>query len=171
MLIIIEGIDKVGKTTLANRMVNELGFDKFEVIKKPIRISGSEIEKILTKTIETEKIYSVLPALKIIDKNKVNMLFDRFHLSEYVYGLIDRGYKNNSMFEVDKILSKFKNIILILVNPIDIKKSSFEHGSDLTKHYEEINKFFNISRIKNKIVCTYDDFDIMINFLRREMAK
>jgi thymidylate kinase len=171
MLVIIEGIDRVGKTTLANRMVNELGFDKFEVIKKPIRKSETEIEQVLTKTIETEKIYSVLPTLKIIDKNNVNMLFDRFHISEYVYGLVDRRYVNKSMFEVDKILSKFNNIVLILVNPIDIEKSSIEHGSDLKLHYIEMNKFFNISHIENKIACTYNDFDEVINFLQKEMIK
>lgn len=154
-VIIIEGIDRVGKTTLALKLKKELNAK----ILKDATIDGR-----LTKEIVSEKINTTVNLLTLWPKNDI-LIVDRFHLSELVYGYLDRRYNNLHMLNVDEMLSKL-DVKLVLVNPTDVEKSSKEHGSDLSIHDKLFRQFYNDSKIKKKKQCDYNSLDETVEWLK-----
>lgn len=158
MIIIVEGIDRVGKTTLVTKLKEQL---RFSVYESPIT-DGEE----RTQEIETAKLKAALSFIRICKKD--NIILDRFHLSELVYGSIERGYFNNECLEIDKELSKLGNCILIYVKPTNINESIEKHGSSLIQHYEKFNKLFSISRME-KIECDFYSLESAIEKVKDAM--
>lgn len=163
-IIIVEGIDRVGKTTLISKLQNELKLkcNKDVVVFKDVyeaEMFGGWT--IYSRDISTEKLLSTFNFLKSVESLDLIVILDRFHLSEYVYGKVNRGYVNNTMFKVDDLLSNMSTD-LILVTPTDITKSSEEHGCDLTENEKEYKQFFDKTKIKNKYMCTYCTMDDII---------
>lgn len=156
-VIIIEGIDRVGKTTLANLIKRK--FDA-KVFKDKMLVA----DDMKDRTIITEKIATTVNMLKLWPADKM-LVIDRFHLSEVVYGILDREYVNNDMRKIDDMLSEIKDIQLILVEPTDIEWSSNQHGSDLENHKKLFDLVYEESKIKDKIKCNYKDFDYVLKML------
>ena len=156
-VIIIEGIDRVGKTTLANLIKRK--FDA-KVFKDKMFVA----EDMKDRTLITEKIATIVNMLKLWPIDKM-LVIDRFHLSEVVYGALDREYINNDMREIDNMLSEIKGIQLILVEPTDIEWSSNQHGNDLEKHKKLFDLVYEESKIKDKIKCNYEDFEYVLKIL------
>ena len=71
--------------------------------------------------------------LNMVETFDADVIFDRFHLSEYVYGMIERGYINNNVWKIDERLASL-NAIIVHVRPYDIESSSLLHGKDLTEY-------------------------------------
>lgn len=167
MIIIVEGIDRVGKTTLCNRLSEELNIPihKYKGIVKYDKMKNKE---------ETDKTLGLIQLLK---ETGSSIIFDRSYMSDYVYGILQRNYKalkanknfelvNNALYDCDKSGNK---VCIILVNPIDINESSKEHGVDLTRHYELFNIIYDCLNDKNfckKIICNYYNFDNVVNLLK-----
>lgn len=166
MLVIVEGIDRVGKTTLCNEINKETNFKIFKY--------NSLIEnKDKTNKYETDKLLLTLEVCKI---SNPYIIFDRFHLTDFVYGVLQRNYKLKEAYEnfeiLEKALEKFDNkVVLILVEPVDVERSSKEHGSDLRKHAQLFEALFNESKIKNKIKCNYNTLDEAIKFVKENVNK
>lgn len=108
MILIVEGSNKVGKTTFINALANILEADGFIVEiqnKRPAKNNKYEVTK--------EKMYEVtrddfIKALKKsldnVNKNYI-CIFDRSYISEYVYGNIYRNYKNEDVLKLDKFIA------------------------------------------------------------------
>ena len=171
-IIVVEGIDRVGKTTIANKIQAESEFDqfmKFHTYKHDESFVG--YDKMDTDN-EADKMAQLLT---IADMFGCNVLFDRFHLSDFVYGIIGRGYKFSDAYRnmqaIDTMLADM-NSVLVYVKPVDLKRSSEEHGSDLTMHDRLMDAAFNDSMM-NKIEVNYDVvedkdyFDCMMNDIWR----
>lgn len=171
-IIVVEGIDRVGKTTIANKIQAESKLEqsmKFHVYKHDE--SFISYDKMDTDN-EADKMAQLLT---MADMFNCNVLFDRFHLSDFVYGLVGRGYKfsdaYSNMRAIDTMLSDM-NSVLVYVKPVDLKRSSVEHGSDLTMHDRLMDAAFNDS-LMNKIEVNYDVvedkdyFDCMMNDIWR----
>lgn len=171
-IIVVEGIDRVGKTTIANKIQAESEFDqsmKFQAYKHDE--SFVSYDKMDTDN-EADKMAQLLT---MADMFNCNVLFDRFHLSDFVYGLVGRGYKfsdaYSNMQAIDTMLADM-NSVLVYVKPVDLKRSSEEHGSDLTMHDRLMDAAFNDSSM-NKIEVNYDVvedkdyFDCMMNDIWR----
>lgn len=165
-LIIVEGIDRVGKTTLVNKLVDELGYKKYVQLGNIERFNN--FRKIQNKEIirlaETRVIYSTLSVINSLIDKDINLVIDRFHLSELVYGAVERDYLNYEMFEVDKLLAKLK-AVLIYVKPTDIVKSSEEHGAYLYDHYALYEDVMTQTHI-DSIRCNYDTLDEVVELIR-----
>lgn len=157
MSIIVEGIDRVGKTTLCNKINKYFALDIFKesMIKN--------VDDIMTFN------YGAMRSLCNVSKYK-NFVFDRFHLSEYVYGVIERKYDISKALEIfkyiDNLISKDDNNLLILVEPIDLEYSSIQHGKSLKQHYEYFEYLYEISEIKNKFKCNYNSINEIIELLK-----
>ena len=82
MIIVVEGIDRVGKTTLCNKIKEMTGYEIF-------KHSGNFDYKRMDNDNETDK---MLQVLKIAEIGKANIIFDRFHFSDFCYGTIERDY-------------------------------------------------------------------------------
>lgn len=165
-IIIVEGIDRVGKTTLCNLLLKELEDFKLikydsEIIKCKDRQNNYETDKSLL-TLEVCKIFGGLA------------LFDRLHLSDYVYGIVQRNYNKQEAYKNFQMIEQyanqnFKNAILILVKPTDIKRSSEEHGRKLSEHEMWFEDIFELSKIKNKFSCNYNTLDDAIKFVNERL--
>lgn len=154
-IIVVEGIDRVGKTTIANKIRIESEYDpfmKFQMFKHDE--SFVSYDKMDTDN-EADKMAQLLT---IADMFNCNVLFDRFHLSDFVYGIVGRGYKfsdaYHNMQAIDTMLSDM-NSVLVYVKPTDLKRSSDEHRSDLTMHDRLMDAAFHDS-LMNKIEVDYN---------------
>ena len=178
MIIIIEGIDRVGKTTLAN-MLSE----RFSIpIYKQERIGGNEIQLNITarKSGRLQKSSNLLMnytrARTLVDfwnwkGYNDNIIMDRFHWTEAVYSLVDRHSPEvrTMMENIEAEMLKQKDkYFIIQVMPVDIKWSSRQHGSDLVRHQKEFDDLYNKSKL-NKYRCTFYSYDMCINEVERRL--
>lgn len=159
MIVIVEGIDRVGKTTLINKLKSCLEIKTFE------RIFYMKLKELDNRN-ETDKMFQLLSLIKTLD---ADIIFDRFHLSDYVYGTLERYYSlsdaTENFYNIDKYISEMDDVFLIYIQPTDIERSSKEHGKDLAVHDYMFNSAFNRSKIKNKFTCTYETMDDAIDFI------
>lgn len=151
MIVVVEGIDRVGKTTLCNKLSKTFGYKVF-------KHDGSEFDySLMDNTNETDKMYQLIELMKLTGGD---IIFDRFHLSEFAYGVVNRFYDVNKAYEnmlfIDDVLSKTESL-LIKVKPVDIKRSSEEHGVDLTLYNGLIETGYEASKM-HKCEATYDQF-------------
>jgi len=173
MVIIIEGIDRVGKTTLANKISKEFNVP----IYKQNRIGGNFVSLSKSRSGNVFATNNILDnyvrAKTLVDfwnwsGFTQNIIIDRFHWTEAVYSLVDRDgpsqYENMKLIERDMLEQKDKYIIIHVV-PMDIGWSSRQHGSDLTKHYKEFSKLYNDSKL-NKCACSLISMDMVIDKVR-----
>lgn len=166
MVIIVEGIDRVGKTTLVEKMCKEFGYQRF---RDDFRYMPQDAPY-ANQRVNTEKINTLM---NLIEQGLVdNVVLDRFHFTEYVYGLCDRGYVNyDDMVDIDKRLGRLENIALVWVHSTDIERSSREHGKDLSEHESQMCKLYERSEIENKAVAVYGGFDEIIEELKKCVIK
>ena len=160
MIIIVEGIDRVGKTTLCNKLKEE--FD-VPILHHESIISNNK------KDNENETDKSLL-TLEVCDITNSSIILDRFHLSDFVYGTIERNYNIDSAIDhfkmIDNILSEMNDVFLIYVLPTDIQESSKQHGKNLKIYDNEFYDLFKHSKIKNKWRCTYNTLNEVIEFIK-----
>lgn len=151
MIVIVEGIDRVGKSTLTTKLQDK----GFKILNGKLKCNDNNIRQV----VETDRICAQLDLLEMID-NEYNIVIDRFHLSQLVYGLINRKMFDKTMLEVDLRLSLL-NCELIFVNPKNIDKSCEEHGDDLKIHQALFDMLKCITKIRYR-ECTYDDIDDLV---------
>lgn len=178
MIIIIEGIDRVGKTTLANKLSERFGIP----IYKQERIGGNDIQlnigcrnndglmKSFNALMNYTRARTLVDFWNWIGYND-NIIMDRFHWTEAVYGVVDRhSLEAKIMMEsIEAEMLKQKDKYLIIqVMPVDIKWCNRQHGSDLTRHQKEFDDLYNKSKM-NKYRCTYFSYDMCIDEVERRL--
>lgn len=157
MFIVIEGIDRVGKTTLCNKLKEELGLNvlKFDIPKA---------EESLKDTIYGY--IKMLIDLANRDALKETYVIDRFNWTEIVYGCIERGYINKNVMDLEQEMKK--HFLMILVKPTDVVMSSKNHGKDLSLHNILFNVIFEFSTLK-KFSCDYNTLENAVNFVKEQL--
>lgn len=159
---IIEGIDRLGKSTLIDSLLNRLGH--FEVIhyQKPKVLSfykeryGAEAKKMYQMS-AFNSMFSIL-------NSDARVILDRAHLGEMVYAPIYRGYSGSYVFDLERSYAvsggRLDHVRMILLTEnFDISTHFIDDGEsfDASKRKEEQNLFieaFNKSIIKDKkIIC------------------
>lgn len=144
MIIIVEGPKRSGKTTFCNMLkefvkcpviyVNERLPLTFDYTDKKSVCLGS-IYSMMDMAFETEN--------EIKEKIGVEpiILFDRFHISEIVYGGYVRGYDISRMWDIDETLA-MHGVIGVFITSDTIKKRYDEYAYE-----KEFNKACNDSMI------------------------
>lgn len=163
MLIIVEGIDRVGKTTLINLIHKKINFPIYR------HIGERDFNKI-DNEVETDKFMQILEICKLSESN---IIFDRFHWSDFVYGCLQRNYDEVNAVINKSVVEDFLqelHAVIILVKPTDIVSSSKQHGIDLTKHEQLFEHVFDNSSL-NKFACTYENLDDAVNWVCSELQK
>lgn len=164
MIVIIDSIDRVGKTTLANKLAEAINGKIYK------HSEGFKTYGKMTDDGETSTMLAMIDLYKLYPENIV--IFDRFHLSNTVYGRIHRGYdfieSLINFMTIDNALAELDDVYLVKVNPTDIKRSSAEHGSNLIEHQKMFDGLFEISKIKNKYECNYLTMDEVINVIKNK---
>lgn len=165
MIVIVEGIDRVGKTTLVSKLTKSCNINPF--IDSYLSFTYCDLNKDKEIVVEgkrndiianTEKINSLINFFEQFSNNIGNVLLDRFHLSEFVYGKVDRHYLSHEAFEVfDKRLAKL-NTLIIYVEPKNLNWSSEKHGSSLAEHLEVFEDIINKTECE-VVRCNFDTLD------------
>lgn len=159
-IIIVEGIDRVGKTTLCNMLSEATGFPIYKYDESVVSYDKMDNDN------ETDKMRQLIKLHELT--NAGGVIFDRFHMSDFVYGILNRKYctlhARDNLLLIDSDLSATEAIV-ILVDPVDIKYSSDMHGSDLSMHC----LFFSYAFLKSKC-CTlatdYNHLDACVNCVK-----
>lgn len=157
MIILVEGIDRVGKTTLCNMLSAKLNI---EVLKKERNYSIGD-SNLLN--------YGVACGMIEMWKSNImmdNFIVDRFHWTEQVYSKNLRGNGNFYMEDIERQLQEIPDVMLILVHPTDIKKSSQEHGLDLTPYEKDYIGLYERSKLR-KFQCNYNTLHLAIEWVLR----
>jgi thymidylate kinase len=98
MIVILEGNDRAGKTTIADALVSEDGFRKVHFGPPETNDFGLEFILRLTEELLTE----------IDADHPRDLVFDRAHLGELVYGPLDRGVTRMTSDQ----MSRIENLLL-----------------------------------------------------------
>lgn len=167
MVIILEGIDRVGKTTLAAKIAEEINGKIFK---------AERVEGMLCTVNENNAIsYGYCMGQVQLFNNTYatscskHIIIDRFHWTEYVYTKLQRDKDLDEYYlnSIEKEMLKCKDgYIIIQMMPIDINVCSRMHGSDLSNHQKLFNWVFDNSKL-NKYRCTYMSTDLVLDMINQ----
>lgn len=161
--IIIEGIDGVGKTLLIREIQKIFGYSTVLKYDKPVsslRFSQKDYQE-----------YSFILGFKRIAmeterKFPERLIFDRFHLGEYVYAPLYRGYSGDYVFQIEaQMLERYPNLkcgcfmVLLTANNFEILKDdgqSFDR-SKVEEEQKMFQKAFDVSWLRKIQVCVHDE--------------
>lgn len=140
MIIILEGCDKTGKTTLAEYLRDK---HKYEIVK----CSQPKGDPFL------EYIHKLKKAGK-------NVVFDRFHLGEEVYGPIYRGKSGltkDSFASIEDYANKLGAVMILctdtpqhIINRFKTENETFTQEKDVRNIVDTYAQLFIKSKIKTK---------------------
>lgn len=137
MILIVEGANRAGKSTMIDYLKKLADNSGVEFVLYNERINKNEHAG---TTPEGMYAYAknVIGDLLKQDTNEKLIVFDRFHISEFVYGEAFRGYTNRNMLKIDDLLRVMESKVLYM-------KSNFEHVEDRHKalEYEALQSRFN----------------------------
>ena len=103
----IEGIDRLGKSTLINNIRQKLGYYEVIHFSKPCSLEiyedTSGVNGVPQKAVpyyhyQAESFRNSM----IMAKSGARIIFDRWHLGEAVYADMYRGYDGNYVFDIEK---------------------------------------------------------------------
>jgi len=164
----IEGLDRLGKSSLIQGIRNKLGY--FEVVhfSKPQVLEAYEFTKPLDfgqsknfplQHYQAESFRNSM----VIANSGARVIFDRWHLGEYVYAPMYRGYSGDYVFDQERWAElHLKNHIklILLVEDFSVSSHFVDDGLSLgsvenRKHEQELFvEAFNKSCVRNKkIIC------------------
>lgn len=149
-IIIIEGADRVGKSGIAKTLSERLG-----IPINPREAPSFGYSSLICGGVAA----ATCNIMSQLRKTGASVIFDRCHLSEYVYGKLNRNYdetENMLWFEAEESFMKGLDVTLILVKPSDPELSSKFHGSDIRPAAEEFARIFEKSKIGKKVITTYN---------------
>ena len=161
-MLIIEGIDGVGKTTLVEYL-QSYGMKKYHFDY------DSKNMDLFTKY------------MKVLLEDDSKLVLDRSFISEMVYGPVIRNKCKLSLEDYTKLLIVYKNVgtkIIYLTAPKDVLlKRRTEEKSDyeiITNYYEELNKKYDeIMEYSSKFIDIIDinTYEANIEQVRSQVKK
>ena len=169
MILIFEGFDKSGKTTLAKKISEKYNFSYF----KPTKQINSSIN--LEESIKHD--WRIL--LDLFSQININIIIDRSFISQWVYSiilrkdLIKKQYGN--LEEYNKIFENYCNE-LNKINSLIIfcKRKNYDNENDEHVNVKDnklfnfvYDDFFKMFKIKNILKCDFEN-GIEDNFLKIE---
>lgn len=155
MIIIVEGIDRVGKTTLCNQLSDELNIPIFKKDRITSSISLTQEDEVL---INVGHAHGLIDAWSMFTDNHI--IVDRFYWTEYVYTKLQRCRHIPYEFvtEIEDHLAS-TDYFLVYVRPTDIAWSSNQHGSDLSEHLAIFDELYSLSRLMRVMKTDYNMLD------------
>lgn len=184
MVIICEGCDSVGKSTLIRNLLNYFYFRDLHSIK-PVRVSYFSNFKAPTKYAKNISQIHYRNGFNDIKSNNYtndsHIIYDRFHIGEVVYSPLYRNYDGDYVYELENEYMPFLNrtLLVLLIDDAEnlIKRDDgLSFTTELDKKQDEINRFisaYNNSKIPNKLYInikelnTTDVAELVINEIKR----
>lgn len=162
MLLIVEGMDICGKSTLISNL------RKYYFLSPNIVVHHSSSPPKVDDPNEWEvEHYSSLFRVynKLVKQKNFTVLFDRFHLGSIVYGQKYRNMKPDDILEVDQkwLNGNYESAVILLTdNPEDVYQRDDGYSLEASiEDYEETQKSFinafDSSRCPNKLHINISD--------------
>jgi thymidylate kinase len=159
----IEGLDRLGKSTLIKNIKDKLGFFQVIHFSKPERLKAyGHLNSESNGDLYRYQLESFNNSM-IMAKSGSKLIFDRWHLGEAVYANLYRKYNGEYVFDLEKkhdMECHSRNISLILLTEDFSRSKHFEDDGDsfdVTKRQDEQELFIRAwkkSSISNKkMVC------------------
>jgi len=166
----IEGLDRLGKSTLIDGILNRLGFHQVIHFAKPQKLdvyvkAASRVPASVTEAYAPAYLYqqaSFYNSMKLATSG-AHVIFDRWHIGEVVYSPMYRKYSGDYVYnlELQAGLDTYNKVRLILLTEnFETAKHFIDDGQSLgpiEKRAEEQERFleaFNRSNIPDKrIIC------------------
>lgn len=139
--IFMEGVDKSGKSYLADLLHNTLGMPYYHGVQVPMTK-----EELRTKPFDTARI-EMLMMYELLRQTHINIIVDRFHLSEVVYAhAYGRTIDEDFVWEMDRKFAELGVVIIYVSAPIEVMKArwkeeslvEFSEASLIVEEYEKI---------------------------------
>ena len=166
MIVILEGLDRTGKSTIAEILENNFGFIKF---KDHNHLRFMDLKSI------ANRLDSTLSMLVSLNKAGKNIVLDRFHISELIYGTNDRGYRDcdfDHIYYIDEVLSHLNTKLYLLernVNNEYVEAFPREvNESELLEYQKKFRYAFDKSYIENK--CIYNTSEMSFYDVAKDIA-
>ena len=160
MILIVEGSNKVGKTTFINKLTKILEDNEIRVEcqnRRPARNNQKEITK---EQMADYTINDFINALRKSLKNtgcKYVYIFDRSYISEYIYGKHFRNYENDEVMKLDQFITElpFVEQVFLISNydHIEEEKQKLEYEKlqhDMMVQIMKCRSSFNVKFIENE---------------------
>jgi hypothetical protein len=165
---LLEGIDHLGKSSLAQNIQARLGFHQVIHLGRPVISEAySEMGSISDMLLEYQRrcCAQMFDMVSSADEFGHNFIFDRAHLGECVYAPMYRHYSGDYVFdmELEHGLHDSSRVKLILLTEDFSRSNHFVDDGlsfDPTKRESEQQMFieaFNKSNIKNKRIVNVTD--------------
>lgn len=162
MIVIVEGIDRVGKTTLVNLLKEKTGLP---VLADNYMYEHSHMRN--DSRVNMEKIQTIINMARDVGGD---FILDRLHWSEYVYGIFDRGYENyEDVMMLEEQLVKL-GAKIILVEPTNISESSRQHGKPL-RQYRKVFNYLYMNTKLDKFICNYSTLNDAVDWVVENETK
>ena len=152
MKLLLEGIDRLGKSSMAKEVQDKLGYHTYFHCSKPEKLAkytGSRIES-PERRYQKETFHNMF---KILETD-INVIFDRAHLGEVVYSPGIRGYDGDYVFNIEQKYNTDGVRLVLLYADVDftVKDDGESLQSWLLRpsEQEEFKRAFNRSNIKDK---------------------
>ena len=166
MIVILEGLERTGKSTVAEILENNFGFIRF---KDHNHLRFMDLKSI------SNRLDSTLSMLVSLDKAGKNIVLDRFHISELIYGTNDRGYPDydfDHIYYIDEVLSLLNTKLYLLernVNNEYVEAFPREvNESGLLEYQKKFRYAFDKSYIENK--CIYNTSEMSFYDVAKDIA-
>lgn len=166
MIVILEGLERTGKSTVAEILENNFGFIRF---KDHNHLRFMDLKSI------ANRLDSTLSMLVSLDKAGKNIVLDRFHISELIYGTNDRGYPDydfDHIYYIDEVLSHLNTKLYLLERNVNNEYvEAFPrkvNESGLLEYQKKFRYAFDKSYIENK--CIYNTSEMSFYDVAKDIA-
>lgn len=166
----IEGLDRLGKSTLIQSIKQRLGYYQVIHFSKPERLAAyansyhhdENYQKINNADLFHYQQASFINSMMMV-KSGARIIFDRWHLGEAVYSPLYRGYNGDYVFELEKKFELDQQInlrLILLVEDFSKSKHFNDDGQSLGsvenrfKEQEMFTNAFNKSIIVDKRIVS-----------------
>jgi len=157
---LIDGIDRLGKSTLIENLLNELGYHLVVHYGKPKKLTAYQPkhlhddspERKYQEACNKEMFYMINAGIKVI--------FDRTHLGEMVYAPLYRKYRGDYIYEYEKNAdTDHTRLILLTTSDFDIcvdDGESFNFDNKVREQQSFLRAFCQ-SSIQDKVIIDVND--------------
>lgn len=157
---LIDGIDRLGKSTLINNIMNELGYHQVIHFDKPVSLAKYNkpdylYHRKVNEDLQEYQFECNINMFKMIHGNSAKIIFDRTHLGEMVYASKYRGYDGKYIYDIEKNHdTSDSRLILLITTDFSFQKDdgeSFDWSERVNEQQDFINAFLK-SNIKDKVI-------------------
>lgn len=162
---LIEGLDRLGKDTLINGILNKRGYHQVLHFSKPVELdcyipcptgmTAKEIQSEALREYQKRSFRNMFSMLR--DATFSHIICNRAHLGEYVYAPLYRDYAGEYVFDIERqfMQNVTSTRLILLVEDFTVSKHFIDDGEsfDITKREREQDLFleaFHQSSILDK---------------------